>query len=69
MPGVIGEVGTTLGKHKINIADFSLGREEAGDKKDRVAIAVVHVDSKVPDAVLEALRGLKAVEEARAIEL
>jgi D-3-phosphoglycerate dehydrogenase / 2-oxoglutarate reductase len=69
VPGVIGEVGTTLGKHKINIADFSLGREEAGDKKDRVAIAVVHVDSKVPDAVLEALRQVKAVEEARAVQL
>jgi D-3-phosphoglycerate dehydrogenase / 2-oxoglutarate reductase len=69
VPGVIGEVGTTLGKHKINIADFSLGREEEGDRKDRVAIAVVHVDSKVPDTVLEALRQVKAVEEARAVQL
>jgi hypothetical protein len=34
-----------------------------------VAIAVVHVDTKVPDAVLEALRQVKAVEEARAVQL
>ena len=27
VPGVIGKVGTILGEHKINIADFSLGRQ------------------------------------------
>ena len=29
-PGVIGEVGTILGKHGINIANFALGRTEGG---------------------------------------
>jgi len=28
VPGVIGHVGTVLGKNKINIANFSLGRSE-----------------------------------------
>ena len=30
-PGVIGEVGTILGRHKINIANFALGRREGDD--------------------------------------
>lgn len=46
-PGVIGHVGTVLGKHQINIARFQLGR-----KKDR-AVCLVNVDTPVPDAVLE----------------
>ena len=28
-PGVIGEIGTILGKHGVNIANFALGRDEA----------------------------------------
>ena len=32
-PGVIGEVGTILGRHGVNIASFALGRE--GDGRDR----------------------------------
>jgi D-3-phosphoglycerate dehydrogenase len=73
VPGVIGRVGTILGEHKINIADFSLGRRsgqaEGKARGPREAIAVVHVDGRVPDAVLTELRKVPAVEEARAITL
>ncbi len=71
VPGVIGKVGTILGKHKINIADFSLGRRLVSAKPAaaREAIAVVHVDSQVPDPVLTALRKIPAVEQARAMRL
>ena len=71
VPGVIGRVGTILGEHKINIADFSLGRRLANGKSSepREAIAVVHVDGRVPDPVLAALRKIPAVEEAKAIRL
>ena len=50
VPGVIGKVGTILGQHKINIANFSLGRRSGATKPGvpRQAIAVVHVDGKVP---------------------
>ena len=40
-PGVIGEVGTILGRHAVNIANFALGRGESG------AIGVVNVDEEV----------------------
>jgi D-3-phosphoglycerate dehydrogenase / 2-oxoglutarate reductase len=64
-PGVIGAVGTTLGKHHINIAQFALGRD--GDR----AMGVVTVDepTPIPDLVLEELRTLKAIREARLVRL
>jgi D-3-phosphoglycerate dehydrogenase len=82
VPGVIGRVGTILGDHKINIADFSLGRrrqnaraasagaaKKASIKQAGEAIAVVHVDTRVPDAVLAELRRIPAVQSAKAIRL
>jgi len=73
VPGVIGKVGTILGEHKINIADFSLGRQSGNGgtekKAGRQAVAVVHVDGRVPDDVLKALRKIPAIEQAKAIRL
>jgi D-3-phosphoglycerate dehydrogenase / 2-oxoglutarate reductase len=73
VPGVIGKVGTILGEHKINIADFSLGRQSANgiEKKGepRKAVAVIHIDGRVPDDVLQVLRKVAAVQQAKAIRL
>ena len=67
-PGVIGEVGTILGRHGVNIASFALGRGESG------AIGVVNVDAeKSPaeavDAAVEAIRKVPAVREAWIVRL
>lgn len=70
VPGVIGKLGTILGNHQINIADFSLGRRaEMSDGKTREAIAVVHVDGRVPEAVLKEMCSVEAVQVAKAVEL
>lgn len=69
VPGVIGKVGTILGDHKINIADFSLGRRVEAVGSAREAIAVVHVDDVVPEAVLAELRKIPAIEKAKAVRL
>jgi D-3-phosphoglycerate dehydrogenase / 2-oxoglutarate reductase len=74
VPGVIGKIGTILGEHKINIANFSLGRagNTAGSEKrsePRKAVAVVHVDGRVPEDVLKELRKIAAVEQAKGIRL
>lgn len=77
VPGVIGRVGTVLAEHGINIANFSLGREELAARaaesahaaQVREAVALVHVDSEVPDAVLRELRTIAAVKLAKAIRL
>jgi D-3-phosphoglycerate dehydrogenase len=71
VPGVIGKVGTILGKHGINIANFSLGRrsEEASAGGPRDAIAVVQVDGSVPDAVISELKGVPAIQQAKPVRL
>jgi len=68
VPGVIGRVGTILGKHAINIANFSLGRREKNGKPAE-AIAVVHVDSRPPESVLDELRQIEAVKLVKAMRL
>jgi D-3-phosphoglycerate dehydrogenase len=70
VPGVIGKVGTILGKHGINIANFSLGRRvETHGGTAHEAIAVVHVDGGVPEAVVSELRDVPAVQQAKAVRL
>jgi hypothetical protein len=38
VPGMIGFIGTTLGSAGVNIANFQLGRDEAGRRCDRAAL-------------------------------
>ncbi|HMC59103.1 MAG TPA: ACT domain-containing protein, partial [Candidatus Solibacter sp.] len=70
VPGVIGHVGTVLGKNRINIANFSLGRRDAptvaGEPLE--AVALVATDELVPETVLAQLRENVAVQFARSVE-
>jgi len=54
-PGVIGDVGSTIAKHNINISDFRLGRNSDG-----LALAVIKVDGRVSKELLEDLSKLPA---------
>jgi len=71
VPGVIGHVGTVLGRNHINIANFSLGRRDGplrpGEPLE--AVAVVSTDGPVPDSVLAELRENPAVKLAKSVEL
>jgi len=60
-PGVIGEVGTILGRHGVNIANFALGRGDEG------AIGVVNVDEDAgtPQALDRAVQELRRVPAIR----
>jgi D-3-phosphoglycerate dehydrogenase len=51
LPGVIGEVGTVLGRHGLNIANFALGRDANG------AVGVVNVDERTVGEVNETIVG------------
>ena len=68
VPGVIGRIGTILGQQGVNIANFALGRERAGGKPVK-ALAVVQVDEPVSESVLEALKVIDALLEARLVKL
>lgn len=48
-PGVIGKIGTILGKHEINIASMNLGRRE----KKGEAMVILSLDSAAPPEVVE----------------
>jgi D-3-phosphoglycerate dehydrogenase len=68
VPGVIGQIGTTLGEHGVNIANFALGRERGGSKPVK-ALALVQVDAPVGEKVLEALTKIEALLEAKPVQL
>jgi D-3-phosphoglycerate dehydrogenase / 2-oxoglutarate reductase len=65
-PGVIGQVGTTLGKLGVNIATFALGRREA--KQGAEAISLVRLDGEVSPSILEPIRAIKAITEAKLLQ-
>jgi D-3-phosphoglycerate dehydrogenase len=64
VPGVVGAVGTLLGRHGINIAGIELGRDETG-----MALSFFHVDEGVPPEVLAELRRLPAITSAQLVRL
>ncbi len=51
VPGIIGTLGQTMGENGVNIANFTLGRSNAGGE----AIALLYVDDPVPAPVIEKL--------------
>jgi D-3-phosphoglycerate dehydrogenase len=62
-PGVIGQVGMTLGKHGVNIATFALGRREAA--RGAEAVSLVRLDGEVPASILGPIRQIGAITEAK----
>jgi D-3-phosphoglycerate dehydrogenase len=62
-PGVVGGVGTTLGKHGVNIARLSVGR------KNGQALAIVEVDGDVPATVLAELKKISAVQSVKQVRV
>jgi len=67
-PGVIGQVGTILGRHRVNIASFALGRSDVG------AMGVVNVDEDsnatgILDAAIDEIRRVPGIREAYVIRL
>jgi len=64
-PGMIGKVGTFLGKHNINIAAMDVGRVKIGEK----AVMVLNVDSEVPERSLKEIAKLEGIQAATAVKL
>ena len=62
-PGLVGEVGSLLGKERLNIATFHLGREENGGR----AIALCSLDVAPSEATLAELMKLPDVHRALAL--
>ncbi len=66
-PGVIGHVGTTLGKLGVNIATFALGRREASLGAE--AVSLVCLDGHVTESILAPILQFKAITQAKLLHL
>ena len=64
-PGMVGHLGTLLGKHKVNIANMSLTRDTAGG----LALTVLNLDSAPPKAVLEELQKDADISNVKVVQL
>ena len=60
-PGFIGRFSSTLGEAGINIATFHVGREAPGGN----AIALIEIDGELPADLLEKVRALPQVQQAK----
>jgi D-3-phosphoglycerate dehydrogenase len=64
VPGIIGTLGGTLGKHNANIANFTLGRtKEGGD-----AIALLYLDAPLSEALLSELKATGLFQQVKPLE-
>ncbi len=64
-PGIVGLVGTILGRHGVNIATMALGRNQAGG----VALTVLNLDSAPSAEALKELQAPDAIVRALLVNL
>jgi len=64
-PGMVGEVGTILGRDQVNIADMSLSRLTPGG----TAYMVVRVDSEPSEAARKIIKSHAAIKVAKFVQL
>ncbi|MCX7988814.1 MAG: phosphoglycerate dehydrogenase [Thermodesulfovibrio sp.] len=62
-PGVIGNIGTLLGKNNINIGHMHFGRKEAGG----IAFSVISIDAALTDEIIEQIKKLPNVLEVKPV--
>ena len=65
VPGVVGTVGTILGRNQINIAGLQLGRSQPGGK----AVSVFNIDNPIPKNVLQELHQVVEILSAKLVML
>jgi len=64
-PGIVGRVGTILGRYNVNIAGMQVGRHERGGQ----AIMVLNVDDIIPEAALAEIVTIPGIETAYVVSL
>jgi D-3-phosphoglycerate dehydrogenase len=67
MPGVIGRVGNIFGKHRVNIAQMSVGR--SSNKPGGEAIGVLSLDAQPPAEALTEILSMDSVMQAWIVKL
>ena len=65
VPGLIGFIGTIFGKHNVNIAQMTVGRQLPGGE----AIAVLNLDSQPPEEALKEVRAHAKITSLSVVKL
>jgi D-3-phosphoglycerate dehydrogenase len=65
LPGVIGKVGTRLGRAGINIAQWRYGRDVPNGR----AVSFINLDDQVPASILTELESEEEIQQARLVKL
>ena len=64
-PGIVGYLGTLMGKYNVNIASMSLSRDVAGGK----ALTVLNLDSIPPGELLAEIQKDQDISNVRVVKL
>jgi D-3-phosphoglycerate dehydrogenase len=64
-PGVIGNIGTILGKHHINIASIKVGREREGE----TGMTLLKLDTPIPQGIIHRISRFPHVLSVKQLEL
>jgi D-3-phosphoglycerate dehydrogenase len=65
LPGLIGHIGTIFGRHQVNIAQMTVGRQRPGGE----AIAVLSLDSPPPEEALKEVRAHPQISSVSVVNL
>jgi D-3-phosphoglycerate dehydrogenase len=65
VPGLIGFIGTIFGKHQVNIAQMTVGRQIPGGE----AIAVLNLDSMPPEEAIKEVRAHPQISSLSVVQL
>jgi D-3-phosphoglycerate dehydrogenase / 2-oxoglutarate reductase len=65
VPGIVGQIGTVLGAHSVNIANMSLSRDHRGGE----VLTVLNLDSVPDESILEAILANPNIRSARVVRL
>jgi D-3-phosphoglycerate dehydrogenase len=65
VPGMIGFIGTIFGKHQVNIAQMTVGRQVQGGD----AVGILNLDSLPPDAAVAEVKGHPQISSLTVVKL
>ena len=65
MPGIIGQIGSLLGKYNVNIASMQVGRRIVRGE----AVMVLSIDDPIPSELLGSILSMQGINEAHAVTL
>ncbi len=65
VPGIVGQIGTVLGEHSVNIANMSLSRDHRGGE----VLTVLNLDSAPDEKILGAILANANIKTAKVVKL